>query len=413
VWIPEQLQTAYYNGLSNQALWPLCHNVYQRPAFRTSDWHAYREVNRLFADQVLDEIGDTPAVVFIQDYHLALLPRMLRRSSRNIIVGHFWHIPWPANEMMQTFPWVEELLDGMLGNHLVGFHLDQHCRNFLETVSRTLPSQVDWDLGSISRSGETTEVRTAPVSIDFERHTSEASSQVVTQHMNEWRRRLGDVRHVALGIDRLDYTKGLPERLRGFDLALERMPELHGKMTMVQVAVPSRSALPEFASLEAEIDKHAAWINQRWGTPNWQPVIVEKRNLNGPEMMALHRLADVCLVTSLHDGMNLVAKEFVASRFDGDGVLVLSRFAGAARELTAAIPVNPFSGDSVCEGIRIALAMPEAERLWRMSALRACVRNNNIYRWAATLLHGFGEVSSGRTTPAPALLADRFAASVA
>jgi trehalose 6-phosphate synthase len=398
VWIPEQLHRAYYAGLSNQGLWPLCHNVYQRPAFRNSDWQAYRNVNRLFADAVLEEIGDSPAVVFVQDYHLALLPRMLRRSSRDIIIGQFWHIPWPAAEIIQTFPWLEELLDGMLGNDMIGFHLDQHCRNFIEAVSAALPVYTEPDSRQVVLGGQATQVRAAPISIDFECHSSEATLPVVTQHMSEWRRRIGPARQVVLGIDRLDYTKGLPERLRGFAIALERLPELHGRITMVQVAVPSRSTVPEFAALEREIDERVAAINQRWGTANWRPVILEKRNLDRPEMTALHRLADVCLVTSLHDGMNLVAKEFVASRFDGDGVLVLSRFAGAARELAAAIQVNPFSEDSIADAIGMALAMPVAERLWRMSTLRSCVRNNNVYSWGATLLREFAQVADARMT---------------
>ena len=413
VWIDPQLHNAYYAGLSNQALWPLCHNVYQRPVFRGSDWQAYRAVNRLFADAVLDEAGDSPAIVFVQDYHLALLPRMLRRSGRDIIVGQFWHIPWPAVEIVQTFPWVEELLDGLLANDLIGFHLDRHCRNFMEAAACTLGARADAASGRIWRTRESTRVQAAPVGIDFDRHSTEAAAPAVTELMNEWRRRIGHARRIALGIDRLDYTKGLPERLRAFALTLERRPELRGHIVMVQVAVPSRSGIPEFAALESEIDRQAAAINDRWSTAEWRPVIIEKRNLDGAEMMALHRLANACLVTSLHDGMNLVAKEFAASRFDGDGVLVLSRFAGAARELSSAIQVNPFSEDSIAGALIEALNMPEAERHWRMSRLRASVRGNNVYRWGAAMLEAFAEASSGSVMTASRLAPDRLAASVA
>jgi alpha,alpha-trehalose-phosphate synthase [UDP-forming] len=412
VWVPEQLHSQHYNGLSNQALWPLCHNVYHRPCFRSSDWRAYKAVNQLFAEAVLDEIGDSPATVFVQDYHLALLPAILKRANRDIVVGQFWHIPWPAAEIMQTFPWIDELLQGMLGNDLIGFHLDQHSRNFLETVRTTLPAHVLSDRGRVSFDNSSTEVRSAPISIDFERHSSDAASTVVSEHMNVWRQRIGGVRHVALGIDRLDYTKGLPERLRAFSLLLERRPELRGKVTLVQIAVPCRRGVPEFIALESEVDAQVEAINKRWATEEWKPILLEKRNLNSFEMMALHRLASVCLVTSLHDGMNLVAKEFVASRFDRDGVLILSRFAGAARELADAIQVNPFCDEALAEAISAALNMPVEERLWRMATLRTVVQNNNVYRWGVTMLGAFGEAGSG-VTSVPAAMPRRMAASVA
>jgi trehalose 6-phosphate synthase len=400
--IPEQLYKPYYDGLSNQALWPLCHNVYQRPSFRSSDWEAYRAVNHLFAEAVLDEVGDDDAVVFIQDYHLALLAGYLKERNPALKVGQFWHIPWPSCEIMETFPWLNEVLGSMLANDLIGFHLDRHCRNFFDIVESCCAAEVDRNESVIWTKGSAAKVRSVPISIDFDRHSRDCRSDLVNNYKTAWRQRLGDVSRLIVGIDRVDYTKGIPERLRAFGVLLDRCPELRGNVTLVQVGVPSRTAIPEFASLQARVIQLANEINARWGTSTWTPIVMESRNLTAPEMMALHQLAHVCVVSSLHDGMNLVAKEFVASRFDGDGVLVLSRFAGAARELSAAVQVNPFSEDSLVEGILTALRMPASERQWRMAGLRACLQKNNVYSWAAALLSQLLETeTAAHESPAP------------
>lgn len=399
LWISEDLQHDYYEGLANQALWPLCHNVYQRPVFRESDWRAYRRVNEMFAQAVLDEARGTEAVVFVQDYHLALLPRLLKRGNPGLSVAHFWHIPWPAPEIVQTFPWIDELLDGMLGNDLLAFHLDRHSVNFIESVQSSLPAQIDRLHRTVRLDGHSTVVRDAPISIDFERHAAIAASPEVEAAMRAWRERLGSVRYIGVGIDRIDYTKGIPERLRALDMLFERSPDLRGAMTFVQVGVPSRCGISTYAKLERDIAEQVDAINHRWGVAGWQPVVFEKRNAGLVEMTALHRLARFCMVTPLHDGMNLVAKEFVTSRIDQDGVLILSRFAGAARELKTALQVNPFCETSICDAVSMALAMSRSERQRRMNTAREVVRNNNIFRWAGTLLEELEQIGrAGRET---------------
>ena len=388
--LTREQEERYYLGLANQALWPLCHIVFTRPTFRPEDWQAYREVNEIFAHAVLEEAGDTPTFVFIQDFHFALLPRMLKERNANLIVAQFWHIPWPNPEVLRGFPWKEELLDGLLGNDLLGFHLRFHCQNFLDTVDRMLEAKIDRERYEITRGGKSTSVRAFPISIDFERHSRTAQSAATEQYMADWRRSLGlQDQRVGLGIDRIDYTKGICERLRALDRFLTKYPEYQGRLIFVQVAVPSRSEIPEYRKLEEELEAMVKQINRkyrRWPSRSWRPILFLKRHYPQERLTALHRLAHFCMVSSLHDGMNLVAKEYVASRFDEDGVLILSDFAGASRELTDAIVVNPFSEEESVEAIRQALEMPEDERRKRMRKLRVVVAENNIYRWAGKII---------------------------
>jgi len=384
-----KLEERYYYGLANQALWPLCHIVFTRPVFRPEDWQAYREVNRLFADAVLEEAGDQPAFVFIQDYHFALLPRMLKERNSSLITAQFWHIPWPNPEVLRGFPWKEELVDGLLGNDLLGFHLRYHCQNFLDTVDRMMEAKVDRERYEITRGGRTTTVRAFPISIDFERHAAEAETAVSSGETDRWRRELrlrGE--RVGIGIDRLDYTKGICERLRALDRFFDRYPEYRERLVFVQIAVPSRSRVPEYKQLEKEVERLVAKINRKYRRfgRSWRPIQLLKRQFSQERLSGLHRIADFCMVSSLHDGMNLVAKEFVASRSDDDGVLILSDFAGASRELTDAIVVNPFSEEETENAIHTALEMPEEERRKRMRKMRAVVSENNIYRWAGKII---------------------------
>ena len=384
------LEERYYYGLSNQALWPLCHIVFTRPVFRPEDWQAYREVNRIFADAVLEEAGDEPAFVFIQDFHFALLPRMLKERASSLITAQFWHIPWPNPEVLRGFPWKQELLEGLLGNDLLGFHLRIHCQNFLDTVDRSMEAKVDRERYEITRGGRTTTVRAFPISIDFERHSAAADEAVANGDTEEWRRDLGlrDER-IGIGIDRLDYTKGICERLRALDRLFDLYPEYKERVVFVQVAVPSRSRIPEYKKLEREVVRLVARINRkhrRWPRP-WRPIILLKRQFSQTRLSGLHRIADFCMVSSLHDGMNLVSKEFVASRSDEDGVLILSDFAGASRELEDAIVVNPFSEEETVDAIRQALEMNEDERRRRMRRMRAVVADSNIYRWAGKIIY--------------------------
>lgn len=387
VWLTKAQEDGYYYGLSNEGLWPLCHMVFTRPSFNPRHWPVYRQVNEQFAQAVLEEAGSDPAFVFVQDYHFGMLPRILKEKSPNLIVAQFWHIPWPNPEVFQTFPWKEELLDGLLGNDLLGFHLRYHCKNFLDTVDRTLEAKVDYERFEITRGGKVTVVRPFPISIDAEYHEQTAQSQDVEDEMDRWRAqlRLTD-EFVGIGIDRLDYTKGIPERLRALDLFLEQHAEYRQRLIFVQIGVPTRSHVPEYKRLDDEVDDLVEEINWRWGTETWRPIVYLKHQHGPVQMMALHRLADFCTVSSLDDGMNLVAKEFVTSRFDGDGVLILSRFTGAARELKSAVIVNPFAINELADAMFQGLTMPEEERRKRMQKLRAVVAENNIYRWAGKVL---------------------------
>jgi alpha,alpha-trehalose-phosphate synthase [UDP-forming] len=383
VWLTKDQQDGYYNGLANEGLWPLCHMVFTRPVFNPRHWPIYRQVNEQFAKAVLDETGPEPAFAFIQDYHFSLVPRMLKEQNPNLVVAHFWHIPWPNSEVFQAFPWKVELLDGLLGNDLLGFHLRYHCLNFLNTVERTLEAKVDYERFEVTRHGKVTVVRPFPISIDFEAHEVTAASAPVLLDIQRWRQQLGLTDElVGIGIDRIDYTKGIPERLRALDLLLEKYPAYRRRLVFVQIGVPSRTHVPQYKVLDDEIDGLVERINWRWSNDSWRPIVYLKQQHNQIQMMALHQLADFCAVSSLDDGMNLVAKEFVASRLDEDGVLILSRFTGAARELSRAVLVNPFAVEEVAEAMHQALEMPDEDRHKRMQKLRAAVAENNIYRWA-------------------------------
>jgi alpha,alpha-trehalose-phosphate synthase [UDP-forming] len=417
VWLSKTQEDGYYYGLANEGLWPLCHMVFTRPVFNPRHWPIYRQVNEHFAQAVLEEARDDPAFVFVQDYHIGILPRVLKDKNPNLIVAQFWHIPWPNPEVFQTFPWKEELLDALLGNDLLGFHLRYHCKNFLDTVDRTLEAKVDYERFEITRRGKVTVVRPFPISIDAAAHEATARSVDVDQEMERWRQqlRLTDER-VGIGIDRLDYTKGIPERLRALDLFLEQHPDYRQRIVFVQIGVPSRSHVPQYKALDDDVDDLVESINWRWGTETWRPIVYLKHQHSPVQMMALHRLADFCLVSSLDDGMNLVAKEFVASRFDDDGVLILSRFTGAARELDSAVQVNPFAINEMADAIYQSLLMPGEERRKRMQKMRANVASNNIYRWAGKVLsallkfefpeslHPELEIAGPRTRHEPAVL---------
>ncbi|MGA8026540.1 MAG: trehalose-6-phosphate synthase [Bryobacteraceae bacterium] len=393
IWLSKDEEEGHYSGLSNQGLWPLCHVAFTRPLFDPDHWDIYRRVNERFAEAVLDEAGNEPTFVFIQDYHFALLPRMLRNARSNLVIAQFWHIPWPNREVFRSFPWQEEILDGLLGNDLLGFHLQHHCDNFLETVDCSLEARVDRSGSEICRGGHSTFVRPFPIGIDFGDHVEAAESEAVAGHMRTWRKELSvSGKLLGIGIDRLDYTKGIPERLRFINRLLEQNPAYRGKVVFVQIAVPSRSDLPAYRQIETEVECLTAQINLRWGTGSWRPIILIKKHYAQPEMIALHRLANFCVVSSLHDGMNLVAKEFVASRVDEDGVLILSQFAGAAQELKDALLINPFSIEEGAEACREALRMPLDERRRRMRKMREAVEHSNVYRWAGKFLSELAKI---------------------
>ena len=387
VWLTKEQEEGFYYGMANEGLWPLCHITFTPPQFRPKDWERYREVNRIYADAVLQEAGDDPTFVFIQDYHFCLLPRMLKESGRKLIVAQFWHIPWPNREVFRVFPWQEELLDGLLGNDLLGFHIRYHCQNFLDTVDRSIEAQVDTDRLQITRRGSVTAIREFPISIDFAEHAAASQHADVEVAMTKWKKRIGkSIDMIGVGIERLDYTKGIPQRLQAVDTLLEAHPELKRKFVFVQVAVPSRSHIPQYQRIEDEVENLVESINFKWKDRAWRPILFIKEHQGPTDMMALHRLARFCSVSSLHDGMNLVAKEFIASRADDDGVLILSQFTGSARELTDALLVNPFAVHDLAEAMYQACIMAPEERTRRMKRMREHLQRHNVYRWGGKVL---------------------------
>jgi len=388
VWLTRKEENGYYFGLSNRALWPLCHIVYTRPRFSRNDWEAYRNVNRRFCDAILEEVDGCPAIVFIQDYHLALLPRMLREARPDLMIVHFWHIPWPNREAFRIFPWGEELLDGLLGNDIMGFHIQYHCNNFMDTVDRGIEAKVDYEQFQIFRGGRPTHVRAFPISVDFRQIGKDATSGPVEERRLNFIKELGDEvlrTRVFVGADRIDYTKGIPERIRGFDLLLKNHPELREKVTLLQLAAPSRTHIEEYRDINDKLDDLVDEVNWRHQTEDWMPIRFLRAHHDYQAVLASYRLADILVVTSLHDGMNLVAKEFISARNDGDGVLLLSRYTGAARELADALLVNPYDTDELADAMYEAYIMPEKERRKRMRRMRSQIRNHTVFDWGGKI----------------------------
>ena len=392
VWLSRAEEDGYYYGAANNAIWPLCHIAYARPEFNEWDWEAYSRVNRRFAETVLDEIGTRPAIVFIQDYHFALLPRFIKDARPEVVVCQFWHIPWPNPEAFRICPWAEPILHGLLGNDLLSFHIQYHCNNFLNTVERTLEARVDYEHFAVVRGGHPTRVKPFAISIDPELWAwppgfdHEADEREVRRSLQ-----IGSER-IVFGVDRLDYTKGIPDRIRAFERLLARHPDWRERVVFVQVGAPSRDQLTKYRALSAEVDEIVHEVNGRYGTRSWRPVVYVHEHREPSAIAALYRAAAVCVVSSLHDGMNLVAKEFIASREDDRGVLVLSRFTGAARELQEALLVNPYALDEFGEALHTALSMPEDQQERRMRALRARVRNHTVYDWAGGILRNASDM---------------------
>jgi len=401
VWLTPEEETRYYDGFANEGLWPLCHIAHTRPTFRSADWEAYQRVNEKFAAALLEEMKDsTEPLVFVQDYHFALLPRLIKTARPDARVAIFWHIPWPNAEAFGICPWQTELLDGLLGADLIGFHIPLHCNNFLDTVDRALESRTDREHMTVRRGGHTTAVKPYAVSVAFSGGIPSALQAIVTEgeedRAEERRSLLTEfgvhAESIAVDVDRLDYTQGIVERLLAIEELLVDHPWHKERLTMVQVAAPSRTRIPSYADLHKRVDEEVRRINHRFQTSRWKPIVLIERHCNHEEVNRWYRIADVCLVTSLHDGMNLVAKEFVAARDDEDGALVLSKFTGAAVELRDALVVNPYDIAEVSEAIHRALDMPREERRVRMQQMRKQVMEHNIYRWAAMVLGDLRDV---------------------
>ncbi len=391
VWLSHTEEKGYYNGFANEGLWPLCHIAHVRPVFRSDDWEQYKLVNRRFADAVIAEAKTEDPVVLVQDYHLALVPRYVREGLPKATIIMFWHIPWPNPESFGICPWKREILDGMLGSDILGFHTRYHCKNFLETVDRFLEALIEHESSTITVGGQPTRVEAYPISIAW---PDPVSPEQIAEARRALRGRLGvpESHRIALGVDRLDYTKGIIERMQAVERLLDLHPEWIGVFTLIQIAAPSRSSLGEYQRFESDVREETARINARFADRGPEPIQLEVQHHDAASVFEHYRGCDVCLVTSLHDGMNLVAKEFIGSRSDEHGVLILSQFAGAARELPEALIVNPYHIDQVAESLNMALMMPEAEQLARMRSMRQLVREFNVFRWAGRMLLDAGRL---------------------
>ena len=396
VWLGKEEEQGYYYGFANEGLWPLCHIAHTRPIFRADDWQHYQQVNRKFTDAVLEEIEDTPGpVILVQDYHFVLLPRMIKEKRPDARVAIFWHIPWPNPEAFGICPWQRQLVDGLLGADLVGFHVQSHCNNFLQTVDRTVESRVDWEHFSVLRQDHRTIVRPFPISVDLtDDEPAEDDNQGFTyEERAALMRGLGvETTFLGIGVDRVDYTKGILERFLAVERFLEKNPTYQGKFTFVQIGAPSRTHIKRYHDLLAEVEVEADRINWRFQRDKWKPIVFLKRQHSHKEITPYYRAADLCLVTSLHDGMNLVAKEFLAARRDERGVLILSQFTGAARELRDALLVNPYDIEQTAEAIRVALEMEPEDKQLRVQRMRRVIKEHNIYRWAGNLITELSEV---------------------
>jgi trehalose 6-phosphate synthase len=392
IWLTAEEEQGYYYGFANEGMWPLCHVAHVRPVFRESDWEAYQTVNRRFADAVVAEARGEDPVVLVQDYHFALLPAMIREKLPQATILTFWHIPWPNPESFGICPWRREILQGMLGSTILGFHTRYHCKNFIETVDRYLEARIEHEHSTIAYREKETLVESYPISIEW----PDAAETASWSPVDDCRRRVIDRLGLpadcclAVGVDRYDYTKGILERLNAVERLLEKWPAWIGRFVFVQVAAPSRSALDEYRSFQERVQRVTQRINERFGRTGYQPVHLLAQHHEHDAVTELFRAANICVVTSLHDGMNLVCKEFIAARDDLQGVLILSRFAGAARELAEALIVNPYHVEETADALNRAATMPPAEQRERMASLRSTVREFNVFRWAGRMLADAG-----------------------
>ncbi|MBL9039293.1 MAG: trehalose-6-phosphate synthase [Archangium sp.] len=387
VWLTEEEERGYYYGFSNEGLWPLCHVAHTRPVFRSSDWQHYVAVNQRFADAVCDEVDRDDPIVLVQDYHFALAPRMIRERLPRASIITFWHIPWPNAERFGICPWREELISGLMGSSILGFHTQQHCNNFIDSVDAFMESRIDRETHAVVQGARRTLVRPYPISIEWPvRWLDDVAS--VDECRVSVRKELGLPADTLLGVgvDRLDYTKGIEERLLAVDALLTRHPEFIGRFVFVQLAAPSRTKIARYQELNDQVERVAATINAKWGKGDYQPIRLLRTHHEPAQVFRYFRAAELCYVSSLHDGMNLVAKEFVAARTDEAGVLVLSQFTGAARDLTESLVVNPYDLEQSSDALAAALRMPLAEQRERMQSMRRMVSEFNVYRWAGRML---------------------------
>ncbi|HWX79813.1 MAG TPA: trehalose-6-phosphate synthase [Steroidobacteraceae bacterium] len=387
VWLTTEQEQGYYYGFSNEGIWPLCHLAYVRPAFRASDWRAYEEVNARFAEVVAAESTIDNPVVLIQDFHFAILPRLLRVRLPKATIALFWHIPWPNAETFGVCPWKSEMLLQMLSADILGFHTRYHCQNFLDAVDRFVECQIDHEHMTVTTQGHVCRVAPYPISIEWPPRWLQNQPDIATcRSLVRERHHIGADVVIGLGVERWDFTKGILERFQALEALLDKDPRHRGRISLLQIAAPSRSQLPAYQALQKQTYSEVERINAKFAEGDWHPIILIDEHQEPQRVFELYRAADFCLVNSLHDGMNLVAKEFVAARDDEDGVLILSTFAGASRELTEAVLVNPFDVNETADAMEIAMRMGRDERRTRMSLMRRTVKENNVYRWAGRVL---------------------------
>jgi len=400
VWLTEEQEQGFYYGFSNEGLWPLCHLAYVRPAFRPSDWRAYEEVNSKFAEVVAAEASTDSPVVLIQDFHFALLPKLIRAKIPKATIALFWHIPWPNSETFGVCPWKREMLLHMLSADILGFHTRYHCQNFLDAVDRFVECQIDHEHMTVTLQGRVCRVAPYPISIEWPpRWLHDLPDVSACRAAVRERYRIGPDVVIGLGVERWDFTKGIVERFQALEALLERNPRHRGRITFLQIASPSRSQLPAYRALQEQTQSEVERINAKFAEGDWRPIVLVGEHQEPRSVFELYRAADFCLVNSLHDGMNLVAKEFVASREDEDGVLILSTFAGASRELTEAVLINPFDVNETAEAMEIAMRMGRDERRDRMSLMRRTVKENNVYRWAGRMLMDAARIRTRQSLP--------------
>lgn len=385
--LSKEEEEGYYYGFSNEALWPLCHLTHHRPLFNETDWATYNAVNRRFAAEIVAECDQERPFILVQDYHFTLLPKLLKELRPDAVVGLFWHIPWPNPEAFQICPWKREILKGMLGADFLGFHLQSYCNNFLDTVNGLLPVRIDWDRFAVLHARRATVVKPFPIGVQPWSERLPPSDDEYLKRAAQYREHYGLGRaRLVVSVDRLDYTKGIPERLGAIDRFFDTYPAFKEHIVFVQLAAPSRVHIPSYQALIKEIDETTDRINSKHRSRSWNPIVLLKDQHNARTVYTFLRMADACLVSSLADGMNLVAKEYVAARTEGDGVLILSEFAGAAREFQEALLINPHARADFTETIRAALEMPPEEQRRRMTRMQTQVTEQNVYRWAAELI---------------------------
>ncbi|MBU0574003.1 MAG: trehalose-6-phosphate synthase [Candidatus Margulisbacteria bacterium] len=394
IWLSKEEEAGYYYGLSNQTLWPLCHIVYQKPVFSRSDWEQYKKVNEKFAQSILEEVKGKNAFVFIQDFHLTLLPKLLKDADPNIKVAHFWHIPWPNPEAFRICPWKQEILEGLLGADLLGFHIGYHTDNFLDTINQVLEAKVDKVASSVVYGGHETLVKAFPIGVDFEKISRSAVGQKVEKNSEFLKKQLNisNIKYVGVGADRIDYTKGIPERFAAIDRLLEKYPHYQGNFVFLQVGALSRIHIQAYKNLNDEINSLVERINWKYSSDGWIPIVMMRRHFTPEDLMSFYRMSDFCICSSLHDGMNLVCKEFVSAARD-ETSLLLSRFTGAARELADSVLINPYDPESFADAINQSLCMSNEEKAKRVAKMKESISENNIYKWAASIIRALLKIA--------------------